>query len=94
MTVEVVDKAGLMNPRAADLVHFNVTGAGAIVGVSNGDPRSIESFQQPYRKAFRGRCQVIIKAGETPGRIRLEARADGLSPAAAVITVGQTDKGR
>ncbi|MCY2924126.1 MAG: DUF4982 domain-containing protein [Planctomycetota bacterium] len=53
VTVEIVDKDGQMNPRAGDLVHFVVKGPGTIVGVSNADPRSIESFQQPTRGASR-----------------------------------------
>jgi beta-galactosidase len=58
-----------------------------IVAVSNSDPRSIESVQQPQRKAWRGRCLVVVKAGNEPGEVRLTAQADGLTPGEATITM-------
>jgi beta-galactosidase len=30
------------------------------------------------RNAFNGKCQVIIQAGKTPGKIILEAKSNGL----------------
>jgi beta-galactosidase len=44
-----------------------------------------ESFKQPIRKAYQGRCLVIIKSGKTPGDILLKADSDGLTPAEIVI---------
>jgi beta-galactosidase len=83
--VEIVDADGRLNPNADNLVHFTVTGPGRILGVCSADPRSVESFQQPQRKAFRGRCLVVIKAGEQPGSIRLKASADGLREADVML---------
>lgn len=85
--VEVVDAQGVMHARADNLVTFSVDGPGTLAAVSNGNPCSLESFQQPQRKAFRGRCQVIIKAGAKRGVIRLRAVADGLAGAETVIKV-------
>jgi beta-galactosidase len=47
-----------------------------------------ESFQQPHRKAWQGRCLVIVKAGKTPGDIKLKASSDGLEQAEILITSG------
>ncbi len=87
VTVEVLDSRGVLDPNADPLVRFRMTGPGRIVAVCNSDPRSIESFQQPQRKAWRGRCLVIVKAGDKPGEVRLTAVADGLSPGETTITV-------
>jgi beta-galactosidase len=85
VTVEVVDERGVVNPTAANLVKFSVAGPASVLAVSNGDPRSTESFQQPQRKAFRGRCQVVVKAGRQAGPIRLRAEAQGLKSGEIVI---------
>jgi beta-galactosidase len=91
VTVELLDRHGVMNPNADDVVSFEVEGPARIVGVGNGDPRSVESFQQPRRKAYRGRCMVVVKAGEKAGTVRLKAQAEGMKGAEAVI---KAEKGK
>jgi beta-galactosidase len=46
----------------------------------------VESSQLPQRKAWQGRCLVIIKAGTQPGNLVLKASAEGLKPAALTLT--------
>jgi beta-galactosidase len=79
VTVTVADKDGVMEPRAANLIHFEIKGPGEIVAVDNGDPADFESFQAHDHKAFNGLCLVIVRGipGQT-GKIELAARADGL----------------
>jgi beta-galactosidase len=86
VTVELVDANGVRNPNAQNLVKFAVTGPGDIIAVANANPMSTESYQQPQRKAWQGRCLVIIKAGKEPGQISLTVSSEGLSPAKVVIT--------
>jgi beta-galactosidase len=88
ITVELLDEKGVRNPKSQDLVKFEIKGPGTIVGVGNANPVSTESNQQPQRKAWQGRCLVIIKADRTPGDIVLGARAEGLKPAEIVIKAG------
>jgi beta-galactosidase len=87
ITVELTDAAGLRNPKADNLVNFSVEGEGSIVGVGNANPVSIESNQLPQRKAWRGRCLVIIKSTGKPGTISLSASVEGLPTAVTTITV-------
>ncbi len=82
VTVTVIDKDGNTIPDAADLVQFTVTGPGIIAGVDNGLQTSHESFKANYRKAFNGRCLVIVQSKPTAGTIRLSASAKGLRSAA------------
>jgi beta-galactosidase len=42
---------------------------------------STESYTAPQRKAFRGRCMVVVRTTRESGGIRLMAEAEGLSPA-------------
>jgi len=83
LTVDVVDANGVIVPNADNFVKFQVEGSGTIVGVDNGDPVSHESFKAPQRKAFHGKCLVVVQSGEKPGIIKLTASSEGL-PAVTV----------
>ena len=81
VTVEVLDKDGNICPNADNLINFNVQGAGFIAGVDNGSPTSLESFKAPYRKAFNGKCLVILQNNGKKGKINLKATAENLKSA-------------
>lgn len=85
ITVELVDEHGVRNPTAESLVRFSVVGPGEIVGVGNANPISTESYQQPQRKAWQGRCLLIIKSTKQAGKIAVTASAKGLVSAKTVI---------
>ena len=85
VTVEVTDDGGEVDPNARHLIHFAVAGPGAIAGVGNADPQSMESFQQHKRSVFRGRCLVVVRAGTRPGQIILRVSAAGLKGAEILI---------
>src|SRR5450432_1201904 len=85
VTVELLDENGYRNTKAEDLVHFTIAGPGEIAGVGNANPTSIESYQLPQRKAWQGRCMVVIKSTGKTGNIVVKATAEGLP--AAVITI-------
>jgi beta-galactosidase len=84
--VELVDAAGVRHPQAENDVQFALEGPGTIVGVGNANPVSLESSQLPQRKAWQGRCLVVVKAGTEPGNLVLKASAAGLKPAALTLT--------
>ncbi len=86
LTVDLVDANGVMVPNADNLVKFKLEGSGAIIGVDNGDPVSHESFKAPQRKAFYGKCLVIVQSGEKPGMIKLTASSEGLPDTKVEIT--------
>ena len=83
--VEIVDRAGRIVPRANDLVRFEITGPGRLIGVGNGDPTSSEPDKSPHRHAFNGLAQAIVQSTGTSGRIHVAATADGLRGATATI---------
>jgi beta-galactosidase len=85
VTVEVTDAAGNLVPNAEVPVHFAVSGAGELAAVGSGNPCRPESFRQPVRTTFRGRCLAILRPTAGPGTIRLRAEAAGLKPAAVKI---------
>jgi beta-galactosidase len=85
VTVKVVDKNGTLVPAADNLIKFELTGQGAIVGVDNGNQISHESFKAKQRKAFHGMALAIVQANEKPGRTVLKAGSDNLPSASLVI---------
>lgn len=60
---------------------FDVQGAGFIAGVDNGSPISMKPFKADRRKAFYGKCLVVIQNNSQSGGIKLTATADGLKSA-------------
>jgi beta-galactosidase len=80
-------------PTAKDLIRFNITGPGKILGVGNGDPSShepdvfIEKDSRWHRKLFNGLAQVIIRADGAPGDLVLTATAAGLAPAKIIMQI-------
>jgi beta-galactosidase len=78
VTVELTDGNGVRNPKAENLISFEIAGTGTIVGVGNANPLSLDSFQLPMRKAWHGRCMVIIKSDTKGGKIILKAISEGL----------------
>ncbi|HVX48702.1 MAG TPA: hypothetical protein VHB48_01045, partial [Chitinophagaceae bacterium] len=89
VTVELKDAHGCTNPRAENNLQFTITGPGSIAGVGNADPQSTESFQQPHRRAFKGKCLVIIKSNNKPGTITLHISGNGLKSADVQVRVEQ-----
>lgn len=81
ITVEIVDKDGNLCPNADNLVNFDVQGAAFIAGVDNGNQTSMESFKAPHRKAFYGKCLVVLQNNGERGNIQLNAVSEGLEKA-------------
>ncbi len=85
VTIEVQDRDHHLNPKADNLIHFSVEGPATIAGVGNANPVSLESFQLPRRKAWRGKCLVVLKSTGRAGNIVLHATAEGLPEASLNI---------
>lgn len=92
VTVELTDADGNRLPEAEELVKFEITGPGAVAGVGNANPRSLESYQLPQRKTWQGRCLAIVKADKAAGNITLRATVAGLPPAQLNITSTSENK--
>jgi len=87
VTVEILDSKGLRIPTARNQINFEIKGPGKIIAVGSSDPLGNQSFTQPERKAYTGRCLVIIKSENKPGVIRLKAKADGIRSSQIKIQV-------
>jgi len=85
ITVKVLDKNNILVRYADNLISFEISGEGNIVGVDNGLQTSHESFKMNYRKAFNGMCLVVIQSSEKAGRITLETISEELKGASLEI---------
>jgi beta-galactosidase len=89
INVSVKDKKGREVPDAANLIQFSLTGDAKMIGVGNGDPSSHEPDQYAdgnyQRKLFSGKCQLIVQAGTSTGKIEVKAVSAGLVAAQVVI---------
>jgi beta-galactosidase len=89
--VAVVDAKGRVVPNADNLVQFELSGAGKIIGVGNGDPSSHEPDKASERHVFNGYAQVIVQASREAGAIDLKASSEGLgSTSVKIKTIAST----
>ncbi len=88
VTVEVVDKEGIRCPLAENQIVFSVDGAAKIAGVDNGCQTSMERFKADRRRAFFGKCLVVLQHDRhKTGPVTLTARAADLQPATVTFSV-------
>lgn len=88
VTVSVVDKDGNLIPNANDLINFEVTGGGKLVGVDNGYQASLDSFKANSCKVYNGKCIAIIQSNGKNENIQLKAStANGILDSAIEIGV-------
>jgi len=84
VTATVVDANGVIVPDADHLVSFKLKGPGVIAAVDSANNSSHEPFQASERRAYLGRCVVVLKASAA-GLITLNASAPEL--AGSTITI-------
>ena len=75
ITAEVVDKDGNLCPWAEDQIYFIYEGEGKVIGTDNGCQTSMENFKTPQRKAFFGKCMVVVT-----GKGSITAKSATLKP--------------
>jgi beta-galactosidase len=88
--VDICDNNDVLVPNADNLVTFSISGPGTIVGVDNGNSPSSEPYKANKRKAFSGKCLVIIQTTKIPGSIEITADSNGLS--SGNITIFSTEE--
>ena len=85
ITVEALDARENLQMNSNQKVHFAVSGAGMIAAVGNGDGQSRDSYAGDTFNLFNGRALIVLRTSVKAGQIRLQADAEGLTAAAAVI---------
>jgi beta-galactosidase len=78
--IDITDKEGNFCPLASDLINVEVTGAAKLLAIDNGDPIELSRYQINSKKAFRGKCLLILQATDKKGAINVTLKAKGLEP--------------
>jgi beta-galactosidase len=89
VTVAALDAQGNVVPTASNMVSFAVS-SGAIIGVGNGNPSSLEADKGTQRSLFGGLAQVIVQSTNVPGSITFTATSSGLPTTNLTITEAAT----
>lgn len=93
VTLQVVDRDGLVVPDAKNLIRFEIEGPGRIIATDNGDPTNFTPFRSLEREAFNGLALAIVKGrANAPGRIVIRAHSKGLQSAAISIELQRKSK--
>ncbi|MGB2868548.1 MAG: beta-galactosidase GalA [Bacteroidota bacterium] len=95
VTVSCKDTQGRDVPDAMNLVRFELSGPGKIIGVGNGDPSSHERDKDVnglYRRSmFNGLAQVLVQATKQSGTLTLRGFADGLEAGTVIIKISSVE---
>ena len=85
--VEVVDSRGILVPEADNEIHFEVQGAGSLVGVENGNLRDLSAPKSKVKKAFNGLLLGYVQSSSRKGSIKVKVSSPSLAGSEATISV-------
>ena len=87
LKVSVLDSNGTLVPEADQAIHFDIQGPARLLGVENGDILDLSPHDVPRRKAFKGKCLLVIQNTGERGVVRVTASAEDLRKAETIIEV-------
>lgn len=76
--VYAVDVNGRVVPTAKGEVSFDVSGQARLIAVDNGDHSSDDLFDGNKKQLHKGFAMAILRAGQTPGEVKVKASAAGM----------------
>lgn len=81
--VEITAEDAEGNPvgNAGSRIHVQVTGAGRLVGLDNGDSTDFDPYKGFTRRLFNGKLMALVAAATESGTVRVEVSSPGLAPA-------------
>ncbi len=85
ITVNILDKDGILVPDADNSIQVSVTGAADFKGICNGDATSTEVFTKPTMKTFHGQLVIGIQSNGKQGDATIKVTGKGLKPATLTV---------
>ncbi|MCI5667740.1 MAG: DUF4982 domain-containing protein [Oscillospiraceae bacterium] len=79
--ISVADGAGLPVGNARNRIRVEVSGAGRLVGLDNGDSTDYDSYKGDNRRLFSGKLLAMVESTLEQGEIVVRAYSEGLSSA-------------
>ncbi len=84
--ITALDKDGEDVGNASNRVKIEVSGAGRLVGLDNGDSTDYDSFKGDNKRLFSGKLLCMVQSDMSTGEIRVRAVSNGLEPAEIIIS--------
>lgn len=84
--ISVQDKDGNPVGNARSRIKVEVSGAGRLVGLDNGDSTDYDSYKGDNRRLFSGKLLAMVESTLDAGTITVRAYSEGLEPAELTIT--------
>ena len=78
VSVQIVDANGVPVPFAGNMISFEVSGAGKLTAVGNGNQQSHTALKGNTMEAWQGKCLAIIQSTNQKGEIKITARSGSL----------------
>lgn len=85
--ISVEDEQGHPVENANSRVQVEVQGAGALVGMDNGDSTDRDEYKTGSRRLFGGKLLTVVKAGTHPGTVKIRVSSSGLPDAVIELPV-------
>lgn len=79
--ISTVDVNGIPVGNARNLIRVEVSGAGRLVGLDNGDSTDYDSYKGDNRRLFSGKLLAMVESTLEPGEITVRAYSEGLENA-------------
>lgn len=79
--ISTVDVNGIPVGNARNRIRVEVSGAGRLVGLDNGDSTDYDSYKGDNRRLFSGKLLAMIESTLQPGEITVRAYSEGLENA-------------
>lgn len=79
--ISTVDVNGIPVGNARNLIRVEVSGAGRLVGLDNGDSTDYDSYKGDNRRLFSGKLLAMVESTLEPGEITVRAYSKGLENA-------------
>ncbi|MCU7552104.1 DUF4982 domain-containing protein [Chitinophagaceae bacterium LB-8] len=85
VSVQIVDANNILVPFGDNMINFEVSGAGKLTAVGNGDQQSHTPLKGSQIEAWQGKCLAIVQSTDRKGEITITARSGSLPVATATL---------
>lgn len=79
--ISTVDVNGIPVGNARNRIRVEISGAGRLVGLDNGDSTDYDSYKGDNRRLFSGKLLAMVESTLEPGEINVRAYSEGLETA-------------
>lgn len=91
LTITTKDDNGVYVANARNRMNIQVSGAGRLIGLDNGDSTDFDQYKGTSRKLFSGKLLAIIAAKDYPGDVKIKVSSPSLETAELTLQAIEAD---